>query len=106
MPGFVPCKELFREKDPQFSLEYSGQKSLRQYKHNSSSMWTTPQVNVMFGKAMLSFEKSLTLQPSPPRPPHPVPFPAQYNVDRSKKLWLDGFNTVRGVEGGSGEVDC
>ena len=27
----------------------------------------------------------------------PSPFPTQYNVERSKELHLDGFNTVRGV---------
>ena len=30
----------------------------------------------------------------------PYPLPTQYNVERSKELCLDGFNTVRGVGGG------
>ena len=39
---------------------------------------------------------------------NPSPFsPTQQNVERSKKLWLDGFNSVHGVEGGgAGEVYC
>ena len=35
----------------------------------------------------------------------PYPFPTQYNVERSKELYLDGFNTVRGV-GGRGVGTC
>ena len=35
------------------------------------------------------------------------PFPTQYNAERSKKMWLDGLNSVHGVEGrGGGEVHC
>ena len=33
---------------------------------------------------------------------YPSPFPTQYNVERSKKLYLDGFNIVRGSGGGGG----
>ena len=36
----------------------------------------------------------------------PSPLPTQYNVERSKELCLDGFNTVRGVEGGGRDVQC
>ena len=37
-----------------------------------------------------------------------VPFPlyTQYNVERSKELCLDGFNTVCGVGGGGRDVQC
>ena len=31
-----------------------------------------------------------------------LPLPTQNNVERSKELCLDGFNTVRGVGGGGG----
>ena len=34
----------------------------------------------------------------------PSPLPTQYNVERSKELCLDGFNTVRGVGGGGRDV--
>ena len=33
-------------------------------------------------------------------------FPSQYNVERLKKLCLDGFNTVRGVGEGGEDVQC
>ena len=36
---------------------------------------------------------------------NPSPFPTQYNVERSKKLYLDGFNIVRG-SGGEGGRNC
>ena len=37
----------------------------------------------------------------------PSPLPTQYNVERSKELYLDGFNTVRGVAGGGArDVQC
>ena len=36
----------------------------------------------------------------------PSPLPTQYNVERSKELCLDGFNTVRGVGGGGWDVQC
>ena len=34
----------------------------------------------------------------------PFPLPTQYNVERSKELCLDSFNTVRRVEGGGRDV--
>ena len=34
----------------------------------------------------------------------PSPLPTQYNVERSKELCLDGFNTVCGVGGGGRDV--
>ena len=34
------------------------------------------------------------------------PLPTQYNVERSKELCLDGFNTVCGVGGGGRDVQC
>ena len=37
----------------------------------------------------------------------PSPLPTQYNVERSKELYLDSFNTVRGVAGGGArDVQC
>ena len=36
----------------------------------------------------------------------PSPLPTQYNVERSKELCLDGFNTVCGVGGGGKDVQC
>ena len=36
----------------------------------------------------------------------PSPFPTRHNVERSKELCLDGFNTVRGVGGGGRHVQC
>ena len=37
----------------------------------------------------------------------PSPLPTQYNVERSKELYLDGFNTVHGVgRGGARDVQC
>ena len=53
---------------------------------------------VLSQKAVLSFYKSM----SPP----PSPLPTQYNVERSKELCLDGFNTVCGVGGGGRDVQC
>ena len=36
----------------------------------------------------------------------PSPLPTQYNVERSKELSLDGFNTVCGLGGGGRNVQC
>ena len=36
----------------------------------------------------------------------PSPLPTQYNVERSKELSLDGFNTVCGVGGVGKDVQC
>ena len=34
------------------------------------------------------------------------PLPTQYNVERSKELCFDGFNTLRGVGVGGRNVQC
>ena len=36
----------------------------------------------------------------------PCLLPTQYNVERSKELCLNGFNTVCGVGGGGRDVQC
>ena len=36
----------------------------------------------------------------------PSPPPTQYNVERSKELCFDGFNTARGVWGQGRDVQC
>ena len=36
----------------------------------------------------------------------PSPLPTQYNVERSKELCFDGFNTLRGVGVGGRNVQC
>ena len=36
----------------------------------------------------------------------PSTLPTQYNVERSKELSLDDFNTVSGVGGGGRDVQC
>ena len=62
-----------------------GQKSLRELEHNSSSMCITTTV-LKISAIILKIHN-----------PSPSPFPTQYNVERSKKLCLDGFDNVRGV---------
>ena len=57
---------------------------------NTTSILCVSQV--LSQKAVQSFYKSMS----------PSPFPTQYNVERSKELCLDGFNTVCGVGEGVG----
>ena len=67
-----------------------GQKSLEQSERNFNSMRFTSSVaksNAVFLKIHV-----------------PSPLPTQYNVERSKELCLDGFNTVCGVGGGGRDV--
>ena len=69
-----------------------GQKSLGQSEHNFNSMRLTS--NVVKSSAVV-----LQIYV-------PSPLPTQYNVERSKELCLDGFNTVRGVGVGGRDVQC
>ena len=70
-----------------FNLQcYHGQKSLGQSKCNFNSKRFTSYV----AKSSAVFLQIHV----------PSPLPTQYNVERSKELCLDGFNTVRGVGGG------
>ena len=69
-----------------------GQKSLGQSEHNFSSMRFTGNV-VKSSAVVLQIHFS-------------SPLPTQYNVERSKELCLDGFNTVCGVGGGGRDVEC
>ena len=68
-----------------------GQKSLGQSGHNFNSMRFTS--NVKRSAVILQIHV-------------PSPFPTQCNVERSKELCLDGFNTIRGVGVGGREVQC
>ena len=70
-----------------FFLTYNhGQKSLGQSERNFKSMHFTSSV----AKSSAVFLQIHV----------PSPLPTQYNVERSKELCLDGFNTVCGVGGG------
>ena len=70
-----------------------GQKSLGQSEHNFNSMRFAS--NVVKSSAVI-----LQIHV-------PSPFPTEHNVERSKELCLDGFNTVRrGVGEGGREVQC
>ena len=66
------------------------QKSLGQSQRNCNPMCITR--NVVKGSAAI-----LQIH---------APSPTQYDVKRSKELYLDGFNTVRGVGGGGRDVQC
>ena len=71
-----------------FFLTYNhGQKSLEQSEHNFKSMHFTSSV----AKSSAVFLQIHV----------PSPLPTQYNVERSKELCLDGFNTVCGVGEGN-----
>ena len=69
-----------------------GQKPLGQSEHNFNSMHFTSSV----AKSSAVFLQIHV----------PSPLPTQYNVERSKELCLDGFNTVCGVGGGGRDVQC
>ena len=69
-----------------------GQKSLGQSERNFNSMRLT----ISVAKSSAVFLQIHV----------PSPLPTQYNVERSKELCLDGFNTVCGVGGGGREVQC
>ena len=69
-----------------------GQKSLGQSERNFNSMRFTSSV----AKSSAVFLQIHV----------PSPLPTQYNVERSKELCLDGFNTVCGVGGGGKDVQC
>ena len=69
-----------------------GQKSLGQSERNFNSMRFTSS----FAKSSAVFLQIHV----------PSPLRTQYNVERSKELCLDGFNTVCGVEGGGRDVQC
>ena len=69
-----------------------GQKSLGQSERNFNSMRFTSSV---------AESSAVFLQIHAPSP-----LPTQYNVERSKELCLDGFNTVCGVGGVGKDVQC
>ena len=69
-----------------------GQKSLGQPERNFNSMRFTSSV----AKSSAVFLQIHV----------PYPLPTQYNVERSKELSLDGFNTVCGVGGVGRDVQC
>ena len=69
-----------------------GQKSLGQSERNFNSMRFTSSV-AKSSAVFLQIHVPSTL-------------PTQYNVERSKELSLDDFNTVSGVGGGGRDVQC
>ena len=69
-----------------------GQKSLGQSERNFNSMRFTSSV----AKSSAVFLQIHV----------PSPLLTQYNVERSKELCLDGFNTVCGVGGGCRDEQC
>ena len=85
---FLSCKEWFKSA----RCYNHGQKSLGQSERNFNSMRFTSSV----AKSSAVFLQIHV----------PSPLPTQYNVERSKELCLDGFNTVCGVGGGGRDVQC
>ena len=69
-----------------------GLKSLRQSEHNCNPMCITSNVVKSSGVILQIHVTS--------------PFPIQYNVERSKELCFDGFNTVGGVGVRGRDVQC
>ena len=75
------------------TLNYNhGQKSLGQSERNFNSLRFTSSV----AKSSAVFLQIHV----------PSPLPTQYNVERSKELCLDGFNTVCGVGEAGRDVQC
>ena len=74
-----------------------GQKSLGKSERNFNSIRFTSYV----AKAQKRKSSAVFLQTHVPSP-----LPTQYNVERSKELSLDGFNTVCGLGGGGRNVQC
>ena len=98
--SFVRHEKKPQNVEPPFSIieVYSnhsynhGQKSLGQSERNFNSMRF---------KSSVAKSSAVFLQIHVPSP-----LPTQYNVERSKELCLDGFNSVCGVGGGGRDVQC